>query len=64
MKAFKKDLVRRILIFFFFGKFFFFFLNILKRTKLMTRYNQAVNMRTALSGMQQRGAFSAAIWKL
>lgn len=63
MKAFKKDLVRRILIFFFFWQVFFF-LNILKRTKLMTRYNQAVNMRTALSGMQQRGAFSAAIWKL
>lgn len=55
----KKDLVRRISIFFF-GKFFFFF-NILKRTKLMTSYNQAVNMHTALSCMQRHGAFSAAI---
>lgn len=30
----------------------------------MTRYNQAVSMHTALSSVQQRGAFSAAIQQL
>lgn len=55
----KKRLGEENFDFFFFGKFFFF--NILKRTKLMTSYNQAVNMHTALSCMQRHGAFSAAI---
>lgn len=40
----------------------FFSPNILKRTKLMTGYNQAVIMHTTPSHMQQQcAAFSAAI---
>jgi hypothetical protein len=62
LKAFKKRLSKENFDFFLFWQVFFF--NILKRTKLMTRYNQAVNMHTALSSMQQRGAFSAAIQQL